>query len=198
MSAATTYGKQAFGTLLNFDWSELGDHYEVRDDGIWVVPPSGNEARLMTPTVRAFRLAHPTGNLDEPALPFPFTVGQFRAFCESRPLFTDDYIDAIYVNDDKSLDEQALDELAAVNAPAAELVRALLAAVGKPQGNQPKLTAAQQEEVSKRLARSEPTARLAEEFGVSRRTIDKYKPAPNAEPKKHKAKNWISSVVKHK
>lgn len=140
VASSTTYGKQAIAALLNFDWSNLGDYYNVCDDGIWVVPPSSYEARLMTPTARAFRVAHPTGDLDRPALPFPFTAGQFSAFCDSCRHFAIDHIDAIYSNDDDSLDERALAELASVSAPAAELVRALLA--GKAHGTEQPVPAA--------------------------------------------------------
>ena len=43
VASSTTYGKQAIAALLNFDWSNLGDYYNVCDDGIWVVPPSSYE-----------------------------------------------------------------------------------------------------------------------------------------------------------
>jgi hypothetical protein len=57
------------------------------------------------------------------ALPFPFTVEQFRAFCDWHPTFEWEAIQGPYTNDDDTLDDAALAELAARGADAAELVR---------------------------------------------------------------------------
>jgi hypothetical protein len=60
------------------------------------------------------------------ALPFPFTVEQFRDFCDWHPTFEWDAIQALFTNDDDTLDEAALCELAKRGAYAAELVRLML------------------------------------------------------------------------
>ena len=73
------------------------------------------------------RVAHPEGDIDRPVLPFPFTLTQFYAFCDSCPLFAWDRIELIYSNDDGSLDEVALAALASVSRPAKELVCGWLA-----------------------------------------------------------------------
>jgi len=85
---------------------------------------------LLAPTDLAFRVTHPTGDLDMPALPFPFTADQFIAFCNSCLYFPIEDIAMKYSNDDDSLDERALAELAMLSLPAAELVRTLLTGEG--------------------------------------------------------------------
>jgi hypothetical protein len=57
----------------------------IRSDGVYVVPlPS--DANL-TPEERSTLSWHPTGNLNEPALPFPCSLDDLRAFLESAGLY---------------------------------------------------------------------------------------------------------------
>lgn len=60
------------------------------------------------------------------ALPFPFTLAQFRAFCEWHPTFEWEAIEGPFTNDDGTLDEAALSELSTRGADAAQLVRQVL------------------------------------------------------------------------
>lgn len=64
------------------------------------------------------------------ALPFPFTLAQFRAFCEWHPTFEWEAIEGPFTNDDSTLDEAALSELATRGADAAQLVRQVLGVRG--------------------------------------------------------------------
>lgn len=67
------------------------------------------------------------------ALPFPFTLAQFRAFCAWHPTFEWEAIEGPFTNDDGTLDEAALSELATRGADAAQLVRQVLGV----RGNEP-------------------------------------------------------------
>ena len=62
----------------------------------------------------------------EMVLNFPFTLSQFREFCDWHTYFQWEVIEARYLNDDGSLDEDALAELARRGEDAAELVRRYL------------------------------------------------------------------------
>lgn len=64
------------------------------------------------------------------ALPFPFTLAQFRAFCAWHPTFEWEAIEGPFTNDDGTLDEAALSELVTRGADAAQLVRQVLGVRG--------------------------------------------------------------------
>jgi hypothetical protein len=119
------FGKQAVAAILGNDSSGLHHWHRQRGDGIWVVPPADG-MEWMTPAEQAIRLTHPLNDLDSPALPFPFSIEQWLAFCRAAPLFVDEHIESQYSNDDGSLDEVALADLARRNAPSAALVQAVL------------------------------------------------------------------------
>lgn len=119
------YGREAFRALLDFDDSRLEARLVMKDDGIWVRPLE-QPVEVVGESEAQALLAHPTGNLDEPALPFPFDAEQFRAFCESAPLFEWETITARFTNDDESLDVPALEKLRSLNPTAAALVRQYL------------------------------------------------------------------------
>ena len=122
-----TFGEQAIVALLFKEgWPGLGNRHERRDDGIWVVPPLAHELQCLSDEAAAARVAHPLGDLDRPALRFPFTATEFRAFCKSHPMFEWDFIESPFFNDDDSLDGPAIAKLAQRSQPAAELVRLLL------------------------------------------------------------------------
>lgn len=79
--------------------------------------------------IKATRRAGIDGVWNNPkdmALPFPFTVEQFRDFCDWHPTFEWEAIQAPFTNDDDTLDDAALSELAARGTDAAELVRHML------------------------------------------------------------------------
>jgi hypothetical protein len=126
------------------------------------------------------------------ALPFPFTLAQFRAFCAWHPTFEWEAIESQFTNDDGSLDEAALNELAERGADAAELVRRYLAGdqddapaehqtaqQDAPVGNrvwvQSKLSEGDKAEIMRLYdrGRGAKVYALASRFGVSRPTIDK-------------------------
>ncbi len=54
--------------------------FAVKPDGIWVVPPPDDG--LLYSHEMACLYHHPTGNLMEPALKFPCTLGYLKAFME--------------------------------------------------------------------------------------------------------------------
>lgn len=69
-------------------------------------------------------------NPEKIVLPFPFTLEEFKAFCNWHPTFEWEAIQAMFTNDDDTLDEAALSELAARGTDAAELVRHMLGRLG--------------------------------------------------------------------
>lgn len=83
--------------------------------------------------IRATRRAGVDGVWNHPedmALPFPFTVKQFREFCDWHPAFEWEAIQAPFTNDDGTPDDAVLSELAARGTDAAELVRHMLGGLG--------------------------------------------------------------------
>lgn len=121
-----TYDESVLSVLLNFDWSSLGTWHEKRDTGVWVLPLSSGEAASLTESQQAQRLAHPTANLGVPALPFPFTLMDFIAFCNAAPVFDWERVESVYTNDDGKEDLAATAELRRVSEPAYELVQGYL------------------------------------------------------------------------
>ena len=72
----TSFGRTAFMQLIRFEERRLLAH-EIKPDGVYVARPDATEIRLGMTEPKA---AHPTGDYDAPALPFPFTLAQFLAF----------------------------------------------------------------------------------------------------------------------
>jgi hypothetical protein len=80
-SAALRFGEMELERL--FGGRDLGPFLEWRAGvGVFVRPLSVDEATMggLTEELVALRTQHPLGNLDEPALPFPCTAEQFKAF----------------------------------------------------------------------------------------------------------------------
>ena len=101
----TKFSKTDLGCVIGDEWVILGNRIRESDDGLYL-----------------------TGNGEpEKVLPFPFTLEQFRAFCERRPDFLWEAIESVFTNDDGSLDDAAIDRLSRTSG-AADLVRAILAA----------------------------------------------------------------------
>jgi hypothetical protein len=127
-----TYGKNAIYALLKFDWENLDDWLEVRNDGIWVLAPDPNH--MLTPEEVAARTPHPKRDLDQPALPLPsFTLQEFLEFEATCQVVRD-----LWVWGEAPLPPECelgmvatpcrdeIERLERVSAPAAELLRALL------------------------------------------------------------------------
>jgi hypothetical protein len=75
------FGEQEL--LRLFGGKDVGPYLEWRDGvGLFVKPLSALELEpgFLSPEMRRLRLEHPTGDLDVPALPFPCTLAEFRAF----------------------------------------------------------------------------------------------------------------------
>ncbi len=126
MRAPKLYGDQALAALLEFDWSRLGSWHERRDTGVWVLPLGSRGGWDLEPAELEVRVSHPTANLDSPALPFPFTLRQFIAFCNATPMLAWDCVEAVFTNDDGGPDLHALDGLRRISEPAHELVQGFL------------------------------------------------------------------------
>ena len=78
------YGQETFRAFLEFNDEALERRLELRDDGVRVRPLAAPDA-ARTPEELRLRLLHPSGNLDSPALPFPFSADDFLRFCQSAP-----------------------------------------------------------------------------------------------------------------
>lgn len=73
-------GYDDFVRLFNITNLNFAPNLELRTDGVFVVPPSGDDD--FTPEERATLTAHPTGNLSEPALPLPCRLSALEAFAD--------------------------------------------------------------------------------------------------------------------
>lgn len=113
--APKLYTEQDFWNLCDrADFLETYIQLEARTDGLWLVPEDHENFRTC-PEVRSILLVHPTGNDNEPVLPFPFTLDQFLLFAESEP----------YSLADCSMAEDEVDELGRRSANARELALAM-------------------------------------------------------------------------
>lgn len=112
---AKQYTERDLGAIVAGEWELVGGMGARVDSGIGVTA-----TRRELPD-NIWKLAH------DVALPFPFTLAQFRAFCSWHPTFEWEAIESQFTNDDGSLDDAALKELAEHGADAAELVRRFLA-----------------------------------------------------------------------
>lgn len=110
---AKQYTEDDLGILVAGDWSL------VNSEGAEAKPGVGVRA-----TQREKR--GPWNYPREMVLTFPFSLNQFRDFCDWHTYFQWEVIEAQYLNDDGSLDEDALAELAQRGEDAAELVRRYL------------------------------------------------------------------------
>lgn len=72
-------------------------------------------------------------NPGKTVLPFPFTLEQFKAFCNWHPLFTPEIIEQRFTNDDGSIDNEALAELDDHSHLAGTLVRSILGIAPRPE-----------------------------------------------------------------
>ncbi|SEJ66384.1 hypothetical protein SAMN04244572_04833, partial [Azotobacter beijerinckii] len=65
----------------SIDMKNFGCWLQIGSDGLYVNIDHENEVDL-TPEEAATLCPHPTGNLDEPALPFPFSIGELESFLD--------------------------------------------------------------------------------------------------------------------
>lgn len=126
------YDQWALDALLRFDWARLGSRFERRDSGVWVLPLTSLEAAILTVSEQEWRLGHPMRNIGVPALPFPFRLIDFIAFCNATPAFAWDCLESVFTNDDGREDFHATDQLKRVSQPAYELVQGYLFGVAAP------------------------------------------------------------------
>jgi len=110
---AKQYTEDDLGILVAGDWSLLNS------EGAEVMHGAGVRA---TQRQKPGPWKYPR----EMVLTFPFSLNQFRDFCDWHTYFQWEVIEAQYLNDDGSLDEDALGELAQRGEDAAELVRRYL------------------------------------------------------------------------
>lgn len=109
------YTEKDLGALVAGEWELVGGLGARVDSGVGVT------ATLRELPGLVWKHTH------DIALPFPFTLKQFRAFCAWHPTFEWEAIQSQFTNDDGSLDEAALNELVERGTDATELVRRFLA-----------------------------------------------------------------------
>lgn len=125
-----TFGRDVLDSIVRDDMGLLccgqdSSPLVIRQDGIYLNGEAANE--LGGPW------HHPHGKA-KPVLPFPFTLEQFRSFCQWHLVFEWEAIEAPFMNDDGTLDERALGELEGRNQVAARLVRLILTKDASAQG----------------------------------------------------------------
>ncbi|WP_172203099.1 hypothetical protein [Niveibacterium sp. COAC-50] len=88
MDTTARFGYRDFIKLCRVtDPENWEDCFSVRGDGVYVREHQG----ILTPAEREAISEHPTGNLKEPALPFPCSLVQFQVFLERQRLYP--YVD---------------------------------------------------------------------------------------------------------
>ena len=121
------FSKTDIGCLVRGDWELVC--------GPWKKDGVGINGRWLTIKEDGLCLSK-TENQDKPwvhpgreglVLPLPtFTLDQFKAFCDWHPTFEWEAIESVFTNDDGTLDEDALKELASRGEAAAALARGVL------------------------------------------------------------------------
>ena len=109
----TKFSKTDLGCVIGDDWDIFGNRVRREKDGLHLVENGEHDSCWFHPEP------------ENPVLPFPFTLEQFRAFCDWHPTFQWEAIESVFTNDDGSLDDAAIGSLNP--ASAADLVRAVLA-----------------------------------------------------------------------
>jgi hypothetical protein len=110
----TTFSKNDLGCLIDDKWDIFGSRILVTNDGLLLTKNGDYDSVWFHPEP------------EKSVLPFPFTLEQFRTFCDWHPSFRWMAIESIFTNDNGSLDEAAIDRLNSTSG-ASELVRAVLA-----------------------------------------------------------------------
>ncbi len=110
----TKFSETDLKCLIGDEWGLLGNRIRCEEDGLHLVENGEHDSCWFHPEP------------ENPVLPFPFTLEQFRAFCEWHPTFQWEAIESVFTNDDGSLDDAAIDRLNPASG-AADLVKAILA-----------------------------------------------------------------------
>lgn len=119
-------------------WINNSSVFEWRDGGVFVRKVPEHVSALLCDEERAALRAHPTGTRSiEPVLSIPFSHGQFQRFLEAYPLqrawietdYAFEMASVRRAGDPKILifNEDAIEELAAINPAAEQLVRLVVA-----------------------------------------------------------------------
>lgn len=109
----TKFSETDLGCLIGDEWGLFGNRIRREKDGLHLVENGENDSCWFHPEP------------ENPVLPFPFTLEQFRAFCDWHPTFQWEAIESVFTNDDGSLDDAAIDRLNPASG-VADLVRAVL------------------------------------------------------------------------
>lgn len=110
--------------LVTGDWELICGRWEQADEAGRLLKIKDGGLYVNTQD----RWEHPgDGGL---VLPIPFTLAQFKEFCDRHPTFEWEAIESQFTNDDGSLDEDALKELGSRSEAAAALVRGVLVGLG--------------------------------------------------------------------
>lgn len=110
----TKFSDTDLGCLIGDEWGLFGNRIRREKDGLHLDENGEHDSCWFHPEP------------ENPVLPFPFTLEQFRAFCDWHPTFQWEAIESVFTNDDGSLDDAAIDRLNPASG-AADLVRAILA-----------------------------------------------------------------------
>jgi hypothetical protein len=110
----TKFSDTDLGCLIGDEWGLFGNRIRREKDGLHLVENGEHDSCWFHPEP------------ENPVLPFPFTLEQFRAFCDWHPTFQWEAIESVFTNDDGSLDDAAIGSLNPASG-AADLVRAVLA-----------------------------------------------------------------------
>lgn len=108
------FSETDLGCLIGDEWGLFGNRIRREKDGLHLVENGEHDSCWFHPEP------------ENPVLPFPFTLEQFRAFCDWHPTFQWEAIESVFTNDDGSLDDAAIERLNPASS-AADLVRAILA-----------------------------------------------------------------------
>ena len=87
-----TYGRQAFMALIEDDAESIAGRWIIDDFGVHLRKADNWQRNLLDAVEISALNKHPTGNFDEPALPFPFTIAQLLAFERTANVVADRYV----------------------------------------------------------------------------------------------------------
>lgn len=114
--------------LIGKEWSLVGSNLRHEKDGLWLKDPSAiGAAERVDETGRAHEVwIHPTSTPTKPVLPFPFTMAQFKVFCDWHPTFEWEAITSVFTNDDDTVDDKNLAFMDSRSRAAGALVRYII------------------------------------------------------------------------
>jgi hypothetical protein len=114
--------------LIGKEWSLIGRSLRHETDGLWLKDPSAiDAAEWVDDAGKTHELwVHPTSTPTKPALPFPFTMAQFKMFCDWHPTFEWEAITSVFTNDDDTVDDKNLAFVDSRSRAAGALVRYII------------------------------------------------------------------------